>query len=194
MKAKIASGVRRCHAKLRQILPEESLQLLDPVGQREHDAAGTLAREPGGPELGHLVVKLAAQNFLDARGGHVRDHGADMLERTPQQDRGGDPCCGQRERLRRRTLEHAREQPAEEDEAGDADAGRDEPGRDLCRELPTRTAHHPPETLVEVHRRRPLARDLSAYSQKFECHPLPTLPLQGGGGILLPGDTLRLPP
>ena len=78
-------------AELRQILAEEGLQLLDAVDQRQHDAAGALAREPGGAELGHLVVKPAAQNFLDARGGararswcgHARAHPAAGPRRRP---------------------------------------------------------------------------------------------------------------
>ena len=147
-----------CDAELRQILPEEGLQLLDPVDDREHDPAGALAREPGGAEGGYLVVEGGAQVLLDPCGRAVCCHGAEMLEGPAQQDRGRDRRRGKGQGRRWRTRDDARQQPAEEDEARDPHTGGNEAGQDLDGELYPHAAHHVPETLVEIHRPPVLAR------------------------------------
>ncbi len=110
---------QRGDADLGQVLAEKALQLLDPVDDRQHDAAGALAGEPGRPEFGDLVVKPAAQILLHPAGGIVGDHRAAMVEQAAQQHResdadrrlgnGGETSAG----------EDPRQQHAEQSETGD---------------------------------------------------------------------------
>jgi len=79
-----------CDRELRHVLSEEGLQLLDPVDEREHDGAGTLAREPRRPEFRDLIVELEAQHFLHARGGAVGEHNARVFEQAAYDHGAGD--------------------------------------------------------------------------------------------------------
>ena len=64
--ANIAIGVSAAIASCGTYWPKNTLQLLDAVDHRLHDAAGALAGEPGRAELRDLVVELAAQLLLHA--------------------------------------------------------------------------------------------------------------------------------
>jgi hypothetical protein len=100
-------------------LAEEALQLLDPVDQGQHDAAGALAGEPGRAQLGDLVIEPAAQIFLHMAGGAVGDDRAGMIEEAAQQHRQADPDRRQGDRGKAGAGEDPREQRAQQREAGD---------------------------------------------------------------------------
>ena len=93
---------RRQHrdAELRDILAEKSLQLLDPVDDRQHYPAGALAGKPSRAQRRDLVVEPAAQILLHSGRGAVGDHRAMMIDEAAQDDRDGDPhrwsCYGEK--------------------------------------------------------------------------------------------------
>ena len=61
--------------QLRQIRPEERLQLLHAVQHREHHAACTFRSEPGRPQLRNPVEQTGAQPHLHLPGGALRHDG-----------------------------------------------------------------------------------------------------------------------
>ncbi len=84
---------RRQHrdADLRDILPEKSLELLDPIDNREHHPAGALAGKPCRAQYGDLVIEPAAQILLHPGRGAVRDHRAVVVDKTAQNHCDCDP-------------------------------------------------------------------------------------------------------
>ena len=117
---------QRGDADLRQILAEKALQLLDPVNQRQHDAAGAFAGKPGRAQFSDLVVETPAQIFLHAAGGTVRDNCAAMIEQTPQEDGARDPKGGHCDRGRAGAAEDTGEKGAEQRKPRDPERRRGE--------------------------------------------------------------------
>ena len=144
-------GRERGDRKLRHVLAEERLQLLDAVDEGKHHAAGALAREPGGAEFRDLVVELEAQHFLHARGGAVREHGARVLEHAAQDHRGGGRRGRQHQRGGGRAVKDAREHCAQEHEPRHADRGGGEAHEDGRDDAPAHAARELPHPPIEKH-------------------------------------------
>ncbi len=152
MKTKIASGVSTAMQSCGTYCPKKRLQLLDAVDNRQHDAAGALAGEPGRPERGDLVVEPAAQVLLHAGGGAMRDHCAMVIHHAAQDhgSRDADGRNGDGEEAG--IFENVRQQDAEKRKAGDADDRSDEPEQDRQRDPAAKPARQLPEPSVKVHR------------------------------------------
>ncbi len=100
---------RRKHGdtKLRHILAEKSLQLLDPVDDREHHPAGALAGKPSRPERGDLIVETTAQIVLDPGRGPMGNHRAMMINKPSQKHCDGDTERRNRHGEKPGALEHS---------------------------------------------------------------------------------------
>ncbi len=129
---------------LRQILPEEGLQLLDPIDDGQHDAAGTLRPKPCRPEGDDFVVQPPTQRLLYARGGAMRDHRAQMVEPGPQQNSAERRRQWRQQLARWLRAEQAGQELAEKREPGNADSKRQQAEQDAQGDPPAQPTRHPP--------------------------------------------------
>jgi hypothetical protein len=133
-------------------LAEESLELLDPVDDRQHDSTGALAGEPCRAQRGNLVVKPAAQILLYPGRRAVGDHRAMMIDDPAQEYRDGDAKCRNCHREQPGVLEHSRQQHAEDRKSGDPDHRCGETQKNRRGNPAAHTTGQLPQAAVKIHR------------------------------------------
>ena len=137
--------------KLRQVLAEVRLELLDPVDHRDHDRTGALEPEVGGAERDHLGIESLAQLELDPCRGAVGDHGAGVLDPAAQHHHRRHEAEGNDEFGERVPREDPHQQPAEQREPAHTDEGREHPHRHGGGDSKAHTVRELPESGVEEH-------------------------------------------
>ena len=137
--------------KLRQVLAEVGLELLDAVDHRDHDRTGALEPEVGGAKPDHLCVEPLAQLELDPCRGVVGDHGAGVLDPAAQHHHRRHQAERDDELGERVPGEDPRQQPAEQREPADPDQGREHPHRHRSGDAKAHAARELPESGVEEH-------------------------------------------
>ena len=138
-------------ADLRDILAEKRLQLLDPIDDREHHPAGALAGEPCRTQRGDLLVEPGAQILLHPGRGAMGDHRAMVINDTAQEHRDTDANCRNCDSDKTGTIEHARQQHAEDRKSGDPDHRSYEPQQNRQGDPAAKPARQLPKASVKVH-------------------------------------------
>ena len=137
--------------KLRQVLAEVGLELLDPVDHRDHDRAGAFEPEVGGAERDHLGVEPLAQRELHPYRGAVGDHGTCVLDPAADHHHHRHQHEGHGQLRKRISREDTGKQPPEQCEPPDSDQGREHPHRHRDGDPKTHAARELPESWVEEH-------------------------------------------
>ncbi|MFO1080005.1 MAG: hypothetical protein U1E23_05175 [Reyranellaceae bacterium] len=137
--------------ELRQELAKIGLELLDPVDQRQGQAARALAADRARPERGDAIVDRAAQALLDPRRRLVRHHRPPVLGGAAQPHDDGDRRRPARHLGERRAGEDAADQPAEQREAGDAEPDREQADGDGGGDAPPHAAGEDEQARFDVH-------------------------------------------